>query len=58
MINETFVAPDPKSAYELAVEKYGKGIKLLSAKQVQQEDGKLWAEISIAVSEDTFMEHL
>jgi len=56
MINETFVAPDPKSAYELAVEKYGKGIKLLSAKQVQQEDGKLWAEISIAVSEDTFME--
>lgn len=56
MINETFVAPDPKSAYELAIEKYGKGIKLLSAKQILQEDGTLWAEISIAVSEDTFME--
>jgi flagellar biosynthesis protein FlhF len=55
MINETFVAPDPKSAYEQAVEKYGRGIKLLSAKQVQQADGTLWAEISIAVSEDTFM---
>lgn len=56
MINETFVAPDPKGAYEQAVEKYGTGIKLLSAKQVQQADGTLWAEISIAVSEDTFME--
>ena len=56
MINETFVASDPKSAYEQAVEKYGTGIKLLSAKQVQQADGTLWSEISIAVSEDTFME--
>ncbi|WP_309497071.1 flagellar biosynthesis protein FlhF [Sulfurovum sp.] len=56
MINETFVAPDPKSAYELAVEKYGTSIKLLSAKQVKQEDGNLWAEISIAVSEENFME--
>jgi len=56
MINETFVAPDPKSAYEQAIKKYGTGIKLLSAKQVQQENGTLWSEISIAVSEDTFME--
>lgn len=56
MINETFVASDPKSAYELAVEKYGTGIKLLSAKQVQDEDGTLWAEISIAVSEESYME--
>lgn len=56
MINETFVAPDPKGAYELAVEKYGTSIKLLSAKQVRQADGTLWAEISIVVSEDTFME--
>ncbi len=56
MINETFVARDPKGAYEQAVEKYGTGIKLLSAKQVKQEDGKLWAEISIAVHEDTFIE--
>jgi len=56
MMNETFVAPDPKSAYELAVKKYGTDIKLLSAKQVQQQDGTLWAEISIAVSEEIFME--
>jgi flagellar biosynthesis protein FlhF len=56
MINETFVAPDPKSAYELAIAKYGTEIKLLTAKQVQQNDGTLWAEISIAVSEKTFMD--
>jgi len=56
MINETFVAPDPKGAYEQAVEKYGTGIKLLSAKQVMNKDGTLWAEITIEVSENTFME--
>jgi len=56
MINETFLAPEPKSAYEQAVKKYGTGIKLLSAKQVKQNDGSLWSEISIAVSEDDFME--
>lgn len=56
MINETFVAPNPKSAYELAVRKYGTTIKLLSAKQIQHKDGDLWAEISIAVSEESFME--
>ena len=27
MINETFVARDPKGAYEQAVEKYGTGIR-------------------------------
>ena len=55
VINETFVAPDPKSAYEEAVKKYGTGIKLVSAKQVKSEDGQLHAEVSIAVSEDVFM---
>lgn len=55
VINETFVAPDPKSAYEEAVKKYGTGIKLVSAKQVKNEDGQLHAEVVIAVDEDAFM---
>jgi len=55
MIQETFVAPDPKSAYEEAVKKYGTGIKLVSAKQVKHEDGQLRTEISIAVPEDVFI---
>lgn len=56
MITETFVAPDPKSAYAQAVERYGTGIKLLTAKQVRSDDGKLWSEISISVEEETFIE--
>lgn len=51
-MTETFVALDPKSAYEQAVSKYGTGIKLLSAKQVTGEDGKLWAELSVSVPEE------
>ncbi len=51
-MTETFVALDPKSAYEQAVNKYGTGIKLLSAKQVKDENGKLWAELSVSVPED------
>ncbi len=34
MVNETFVASDPKSAYEQAVKKYGEGVELFSAKQI------------------------
>ena len=56
MMNETFVASDPKSAYEQAVKKYGEGVKLVSAKQIKYEDGKLRAEVSIAVPKDLFME--
>ena len=55
VINETFVAPNPKSAYEEAVKKYGTGIKLVSAKQVRYEDGQLRAEVVITVDEDAFM---
>jgi len=55
VINETFVAPNPKSAYEEAVKKYGTGIKLVSAKQVKYEDGELRSEVEIAVPEDVFM---
>lgn len=56
MINETFVASDPQSAYEQAVKKYGEGVELISAKQIKYEDGKLRSEVSIAVPKDLFME--
>ncbi|GIT97452.1 flagellar biosynthesis protein FlhF [Sulfurovum sp. TSL1] len=56
MVNETFVASDPKSAYEQAVQKYGEGVELISAKQIKYEDGKLRSEVCIAVPKDLFME--
>ncbi|MEA2047298.1 MAG: flagellar biosynthesis protein FlhF [Campylobacterota bacterium] len=56
MIHETFVASDPKSAYDQAVEKYGTTISLVSAKQVKYEDGQLRCEVTIAIPEDLFME--
>ena len=56
MVNETFVASDPKTAYEQAVKKYGEGVELISAKQIKYEDGKLRSEVSIAVPKDLFME--
>ena len=57
MINETFVASDPKSAYEQAVEKYGSsGLSIVSAKQLKYDDGVLRCEIVIAVPEELFME--
>ncbi|MGB5505317.1 MAG: flagellar biosynthesis protein FlhF [Sulfurovum sp.] len=56
MINETFVASDPTSAYEQAVKKYGDGVKLISAKQIKYEDGKLRSEVCIAVPKELFME--
>ncbi len=56
MINETFVASDPKSAYEQAVQKYGDEISLVSAKQLKYEDGVLRCEVVIAVPKELFME--
>ena len=56
MVNETFVASDPKSAYEQAVEKYGERVELISAKQIKYEDGKLRCEVVISVPKDLFME--
>ncbi len=56
MINETFVASDPKKAYELAVKKYGEAVELISAKQIKYEDGRLRSEVCIAVPKDIFME--
>lgn len=55
MINETFVASDPKSAYEQAVQKYGEGIELVSAKQIKYDDGHLRCEVVIAVSKEQYM---
>jgi len=54
MIQETFVASNPRGAYELALEKYGTDISLVSAKQVKYDDGVLRSEIVISVSEDAF----
>jgi len=56
MINETFVASDPKSAYEQAVEKYGNEIMLVSAKQLKYDDGVLRSEVVIAIPQELFME--
>ena len=54
MMNETFVASNPKGAYELAVEKYGTTISLVSAKQTKYDDGILRSEITVAIPEDVF----
>ncbi|HEY9190395.1 MAG TPA: flagellar biosynthesis protein FlhF [Sulfurovum sp.] len=56
MIHETFVASDPKSAYDQAVKKYGESVTLVSAKQIKYEDGQLRCEVAIAVPKDLFME--
>jgi len=56
MINEIFVASDPKSAYDQAVKKYGEKIELVSAKHIKYEDGQLRCEIAIAVPKNLFME--
>lgn len=54
MIHETFVASKPKSAYELAVEKYGTSISLVSAKQIKYDDGVLRSEITVAIPQEVF----
>ena len=53
MIHETFVAANPETAYKLAVEKYGTGIVLISAKQIQ-DNNTLRSEITISVEEERF----
>jgi len=54
MINETFVASDPKSAYLQAIEKYGDEVSIVSAKQLKYDDGELRCEVIIAVPLDLF----
>ena len=56
MINETFVASDPKRAYDQAVEKYGSKVSVVSAKQLKYDDGVLRCEVVIAVPSELFME--
>jgi len=57
MINETFVASDPKSAYEQALEKYSSDeLTIVSAKQLKYDDGVLRCEVVIAVPQELFME--
>ena len=57
MINETFVASDPKSAYEQALEKYGSSeLVIVSAKQLKYDDGALRSEVVISVPKNLFME--
>lgn len=56
MVKETFVASDPKSAYEQAVHKYGQDVQLVSAKQIKYEDGQLRSEVCIAVPKELFMQ--
>ena len=54
MINETFVASNPQNAYELAVEKYGTNISLVSAKQIKYDDDVLRSEITVAIPQEIF----
>jgi flagellar biosynthesis protein FlhF len=56
MMNETFVASDPKTAYELAVTKYGEKVSIVSAKQLKYDDGVLRCEVVISVPTELFME--
>ena len=54
MIHETFVASTPKIAYEEARKKYGEAIKLISAKQIKYDDGKIRSELTIAIASKDF----
>lgn len=55
MIHEIFVASTPKVAYENAVAKYGKDIKLISAKHIEYDNGEIMSEISVAIPRDIFI---
>ena len=58
MINETFVASNPKMAFEEAIEKYGTShLTIVSAKQLRYDDGILRSEVVISVPKDLFMEY-
>jgi len=57
MVEETFEAPNPKAAFALAKEKYGhfSDLKLLRARQIKGRDGKLVAEITVAVPREDYL---
>ena len=56
MIQETFVAVDAKSAYKLALEKYGENVELIAAKQIQDERGNFRSEVTFAVPKALFIQ--
>jgi flagellar biosynthesis protein FlhF len=60
MVEETFEAPTPKEAYALARAKYPHvdTLELLRARQAVGRDGKLIAEITVAVPEEAYLESL
>ncbi len=55
MLKESFIAPTPKEAYELAVKKYGSidCFKIVAAKQYSRGDD-LVSEIIIEVEEEVY----
>ncbi len=60
MVEETFVAPNPREAFELAKEKYGhfSDLKLLKAIQIKDEEGKLVSQITVSVSSNDFLDSI
>jgi len=60
MVEETFIAPNPREAFELAKEKYGhfSELKLLKAVQIKDENGKLVSQISVSVPSSDFLDSI
>ena len=60
MVEETFVAPNPREAFELAKEKYGhfSELTLLKAIQIKDAEGKLVSQITVSVSSNDFLESI
>jgi len=60
MVEETFTAPTPREAFELAREKYGafSDLKLLRATQTRNEKGKLRANIVVAVPQEDYLKSI
>ncbi len=60
MVEETFVAPNPREAFELAKEKYGyfSELTLLKAIQIKNDKGKLVSQITVSVSSNDFLDSI
>jgi flagellar biosynthesis protein FlhF len=59
MLTESFIAPTPQEAYELAIKKYGsiENFKVINAKQYKK-DNALVSEITIEVDEQSFKDSI
>jgi flagellar biosynthesis protein FlhF len=57
MVEERFAAPTPREAFDLAKEKYGvfSDLKLLRATQTRDEEGRLRANIVVAVPQEDYL---